>query len=169
VKWSVSRGSATEAHILFRLLRNNVDIIFTSPPYLDAQTYAKDNWLRHWLLGYDHRTLHASYLETGSTSKYEAQMVTALSIMFKMLRPGGHLICIAGDVRVRNKTPGVYETGRRLAELAALPKVGFTIEAEEIQHVASLKRYYHALSDTNGHSNKDLLERVFIASKGIAL
>jgi DNA modification methylase len=158
-----------DAHLLFRMLRNKIDIILTSPPYLNAQTYSKDNWLRQWLLGYDHRALHTAYLETGSVPRYEAQMLTALSIMFRMLRPGGRLICVAGDVRLRNNTPGVYKTGRRLAELAALPAVGFNVEEEETHRVASLKRYYHALNDTNGHSSRDLIERVFVASKGVDL
>jgi hypothetical protein len=169
VRWSVSRGCVMDAHLLFRMLRNKIDIILTSPPYLNAQTYSKDNWLRQWLLGYDHRALHTAYLETGSVPRYEAQMLTALSIMFRMLRPGGRLICVAGDVRLRNNTPGVYKTGRRLAELAALPAVGFNVEEEETHRVASLKRYYHALNDTNGHSSRDLIERVFVASKGVDL
>src|ERR1035441_2624971 len=83
VRWSISRGCATTAHTLFRNLRRKIDIILTSPPYLNAQTYSKDNWLRQWFLGYDHRILHPEYLETASVSKYEGRMVIALSTMFQ--------------------------------------------------------------------------------------
>ena len=53
----VRRGSALFCSSIFPELINNVDLIITSPPYLNAQTYAKDNWLRLWLLGYNYKEL----------------------------------------------------------------------------------------------------------------
>ncbi len=40
-----------------KMPNNYVDMILTSPPYFDVQTYAWANWLRLWFLGFDHRKI----------------------------------------------------------------------------------------------------------------
>ncbi len=105
VHYWVRCGSALRCGRLFPRIRGKVDIILTSPPYLNAQTYAKDNWLRLWLLRYDHRSLQRDYIETGSVRMYERLMTRVLQQLSRMLRRGGLLICVAGDVRLRREQP----------------------------------------------------------------
>jgi hypothetical protein len=163
VRWAVKRGDAGDCLDLLPDLVGQVDIIITSPPYLDAQTYAKDNWLRHWLLGYDNALLRKAYLQTGSVDRYETTMSLVFRNLRESLKRDGLLICIAGDVRVGGPDREMYHTGRRLARLAAAG--GFVIEQREVHRVPSLRRYYHALSATNGHIARALIERVFVARK----
>jgi len=68
VQSAVRLGSALEATSLFPSYVGTVDIILTSPPYLNSQTYAKDAWLRHWFLGFNYRDLLCDYIETGKCS-----------------------------------------------------------------------------------------------------
>jgi DNA modification methylase len=169
VKGAVRRGCATEASNVFPCLVGKVDVVLTSPPYLNAQTYAKDNWLRHWLLGFDRKAIQSLYIETGSVSLYKERMKAVLKEISLMLRPDGILICIAGDVRLRGRSShesNVFCTGSELAKIAH-KDVGFEIEKRGGHAVKSSSRYFHSLSDSNGHAKRGLVERYFIARKPI--
>lgn len=168
VKCEVRLGSALNCSEIYPKLIGKVDLILTSPPYLNAQTYAKDNWLRLWVLGFDYRELHHDYIETGSETRYISYMNDVVIELFRMLKPNGVLICIAGDVRrlVRKngtKQERVFKTGVSLAELCQ--QVGFDIEQQVRHIVPNSSRYLHALSKSNGHSKRNCVERVFIARK----
>jgi SAM-dependent methyltransferase len=167
---AVRRGSALDCGMIFPTLVGKVDLVLTSPPYLNAQTYAKDNWLRLWLLGYDYRTLQQDYIETGSVHRYEEYMAKVFKELYRMLKPGGRLICVAGDVRLHSNKAGHdgtgnFKTGTFLAQLCKSKEIGLELEKYEVHEVPSKNRYFHALSGSNGHSKRDLLERVFVAVK----
>ncbi len=171
VPWSVRRASALAASTAFPELVEKVDIVITSPPYLNAQTYAKDNWLRLWLLGYDYKAVRHEYLATDSVRRYVDAMAIVFMEINRLLKPGGLLICIAGDValdrnRQSDNTKVVFRTGDILAELSESSRVGFKVIRRMEHTVSSHSRYLHSLSRTNGHTRRDLTERVFIAKKG---
>lgn len=170
VEGEVKRGSAIETNLIFPHLRNKVDIILTSPPYLNTQTYNKDNWLRIWVLGLDHKELSKQYIQTGSIQKYEKAMKPVITQFLKMLKSGGLLICIAGNVRLRRKHKSgtnfeIFKTGHFLANLCCNTGSGFHLEELSEHCVPSNSRYLHALNKSNGHSKQDLIETVFIARK----
>lgn len=166
---SVRLGSALRLQEVYPDLVGGVDVLLTSPPYLNAQTYAKDNWLRLWLLGFEYRTIQHDYIETGSVAKYSSTMTAVFEQVHAMLRPGGLLICIAGDVRIRGKSLAseapVLRTGDMLAGLCSTLGGRFTLEMADQQSIPSWARYFHSLSGTNGHSASPLVERVFAARK----
>lgn len=162
----VHQGSALDVATTFPNLKGKVDFVLTSPPYLSAQTYAKDNWLRLWFLGHDYRTLRPSYIETGSVEKYEQTMHNWLVSTADMMRPGGRLVVVAGDVRRRgsqDKERPPYKTGVALRRIAM--KTGSYKLVEHHRHVVPThSRNYHSLSNNNGHK-RDLVERVFVAER----
>jgi hypothetical protein len=159
-------GSALELSELFPGLVGQVDVVLTSPPYLNAQTYAKDNWLRLWYLGHEYRNIHARAIQTGSIRRYSETMKRVLEQIYLMLRPNGLLICIAGDVRLRVKEgERTFETGTHLAQLCCTSNLGFQISHSSDDEVSRTSRYLHALSQSNGHRKRALVERTFVAHK----
>lgn len=166
VPWEVKTGSATDSSKLFPNLVGRVDTILTSPPYFNAQTYAKDNWLRLWLLGYDYKSLQAGYIQTGSLERYRRLMGCVLQEFSAMLRPGGRLICVAGDVTLRTGNRRIeVQTGTILAELCEQTCAALRLETQ-LEHVVSAhRRYLYPLSRSNAHSKRNLTERVFVARK----
>jgi len=170
VKGHVVQGSASDVYSLLPRLRGKVDVILTSPPYLNAQTYAKDNWLRLWLLGYDHKQIRGRYIQTGSISAYREHMSKIFFELARMLRPGGVLICIAGDVRRKMarspRTVRSFRTGELLSSmLRGNANIGLRVCNIFAHTVPSGFRYFNALSDSNGHRKARIVERVFIARK----
>ena len=74
-----------------------VDLIVTSPPFLDVVQYAQDNWLRNWFAG-----LEAATMEISAHRSIEAwtQMVRdCFNAFARILRPGGHVAFEVGEVR----------------------------------------------------------------------
>lgn len=108
---------------------------------------------------------------SGEHALYEKYMAEVFTELYKLVKPGGKLICIAGDVRRRSTKSGgedsCFETGTVLADLCQLGGKGFVVEEYSEQIVPSKTRYLHALNKTNGHRSCSLTERVFVASKPI--
>lgn len=169
VEARVNRVPAARIREEFSDKLNSVDLILTSPPYMAAQTYPKDNWLRLWLLGYNYKSLRNQYIQTESVERYRKEIRTAFQSAVDLLKPGGVLICVAGDVNVRYGdseyiSEGVLNTSQLIAEV--LQQCNLEIAEVLTQRVRSHRRYYHALNDVDGHSDDDIIERVVVARKG---
>jgi site-specific DNA-methyltransferase (adenine-specific) len=167
VQSRVVRGQAQHTATLFPHLRNRVDCILTSPPYLASHTYAKDNWLRHWMLGYDYHDIGPEYLQTGSLRKYTDQLRLILPNLIDLLRPGGTLICIVGHGRTGSQASPFNTADMRslFKNLLTDPPLRLTLDLVRKQQVPSQKRYYHSLSTTTGHDSEPRNEYIFVAKK----
>lgn len=136
-----------------------VDLVVTSPPYLNAQTYAKDAWLRLWLLDRDYRDLRPRFIETRSVVKYRERMSPCLKEMLRVLKPGGHAFLVAGDATTReNAQPVVARTAEILADVAeGLSEGAFKFKVIEIidDYVLSHSRYLFPVH-RNGASGASL-------------
>jgi len=170
VPYEVVQGNATTCATDLANLTGKIDVILTSPPYLNAQTYAKDNWLRLWLLGYDYKSLRSHYIQTGSIEKYKTYMTNVFRQLSHLLKTSGVVICIAGTVTKTSRSKGkpikhAFNTGDFLAKLVTNNDFGLKLFKYDEHLVPSSLRYYHSLTKTNGHKPKDLVETVFIAKK----
>jgi hypothetical protein len=78
----------------------SVQLVVTSPPFLDIVQYAEDNWLRSWFAGIDvaavaiarHRT------EVG----WQNMVRDTLSELARVVQPGGQVAVEVGEVRSGN-------------------------------------------------------------------
>lgn len=75
----------------------SVDLVVTSPPFLDIVQYAADNWLRCWFAGIDPATV-AITMHKGEADWTEMVRRT-LTEMSRVLRPAGHVAFEVGEVR----------------------------------------------------------------------
>jgi hypothetical protein len=168
----VVKGSAMNAADLLPMLKGAVDIVLTSPPYLAAQTYAKDNWLRLWFLGYDYKDIHPNYIETQSVETYCSQLTEAFRAIGRLMKPHGYLLCVAGNVRRRRKRAGLVTVDRvctatLMAKVLASPEVGMELEGRIEERVPGIQRYFNALSASNGHTVHDLDETTLVVRKAV--
>jgi hypothetical protein len=87
-------GSAAETPAI---PASSVDLVVTSPPFLDVVDYAGDNWLRCWFCGIDPSgvtlTMHRK------VEDWREAMSAVLLELARVLRPGGHVAFEVGEVR----------------------------------------------------------------------
>ena len=75
----------------------SVDLIVTSPPFLDVVDYPADNWLRCWFAGIAAETVPIS-LHRG-LADWERFVARCFAEFARVLRPGGVIAFEVGDVR----------------------------------------------------------------------
>lgn len=79
-----------------------VDLVFTSPPYLNVLTTAWDNWLRLWFLGHDYRHIEKRLTQTSSLGTYLRHMRDFLAEFYRVLKPNRACILVLGDIVPKN-------------------------------------------------------------------
>lgn len=73
------------------------NVIITSPPYMDRLSYARDNRLRLWFLGYpDHNKLERKYNLAGAT--FFSHFDQFLNNAKRILKPKGKIVLVLGGL-----------------------------------------------------------------------
>jgi hypothetical protein len=167
---------AEQAHTLKPFMRTEfVDLIITSPPYLNVQTYAKDSWLRFWLLKQEHKELRKKFIETGSPKLYLEKMKPCLVSMLRILKPLHYAVIVAGDAPyIRGGKKRYFRTATRLGKLGrGLNEGGYTFRVVETirDSIPSYARYYSAVHKDGKKNNGDdgrkgvRVERILVLRK----
>lgn len=102
-----------------QLADQSVQLVITSPPFLDVVQYASDNWLRCWFCGIDAKAVPMTMART--VEAWQQSMDEAFVELFRVVRSGGYVAFEVGEVR----------KGKVRLEEAALPvarKAGFVPE-----------------------------------------
>jgi hypothetical protein len=76
---------------------NSIDLVVTSPPFLDVVDYQSDNWLRCWFNGIDAQDVTIWQLK--KPAEWQAAMTRTLVELKRVLKPGGHVAFEVGEVR----------------------------------------------------------------------
>jgi len=114
----------------------NVDLIVTSPPYLQVVNYGTANWIRLWLMGLDEvgresgtgrKRLNEALDHRHTYASYRQFLCRMLQSVRRVLRPHGVAVFVIGDVADPGKDPLPLaakiwqdvgsETGLKLIEL----------------------------------------------------
>lgn len=119
VKGYVYRTNA--AHL--EIQDKSVNLILTSPPYFNKQTYAWDNWLRLWFLGFDYHVINKILFSSQSKQKFIRFMTDCLKEMYRVLKDNSACFIVVGDVKLNHE---VINTAKLLARIAE--RIGFSTE-----------------------------------------
>ena len=79
------------------LAEASVDLVVTSPPFLDIVQYAGDNWLRSWFACIDPAGVAIAHHR--GEAGWEAMVRGVLRELARVVRPGGHVAFEVGEVR----------------------------------------------------------------------
>jgi hypothetical protein len=124
-----------------------VEIVVTSPPFLDVIDYRADNWLRCWFAGIDPSDVEVS---TFSRLDQWTEMVNATLIeQRRLLRPGGHVCFEVGEVR--SGTVRLEEMVLEASEGTGLSPVCVVINSQEFTKTSHLWGVDNASRGTNSH------------------
>ncbi len=75
----------------------SLDLVVTSPPFLDVVNYAADNWLRCWFCGIDPAAVEITIAKRYDT--WQQAMSEVFAELFRVLRPGKFVAFEVGEVR----------------------------------------------------------------------
>lgn len=91
---------------------NSVNLVITSPPYLNIVNYTKSNWLKLWLLGYERETLKEKIRlsDTLKFDQYISFIKDYLNAIYSKLKNKAKVCLIVGDVFETNLIETVWKT-----------------------------------------------------------
>lgn len=76
---------------------NTVNLVVTSPPFLDVVDYHQDNWLRCWFNGIDTGGVNIWHLS--NPGAWQEKMTALFKELKRILVPGGYVAFEVGEVR----------------------------------------------------------------------
>ena len=112
----------------------SVDLIITSPPFLNIINYIDDNWLRFWFLGIDREELRKKIVQTSNLEEYKQFIKDSMKEMNRVLKKGKYCIIEVGDVKHNSKKLYLDHVIVSLAE-----EIGFKIEKIMINYMQAPK------------------------------
>ena len=80
-------------------LAGQVQLVVTSPPFLDVVQYAQDNWLRCWFNGIDAGGIYSKITMSRNLEQWSSIMEGVLLQLHGILKPGGWVAFEVGEVR----------------------------------------------------------------------
>ena len=106
------RISAGLAKRMDHIADESVQLVITSPPFLNVVNYRQDNWLRCWFAGIDPQAIPKL---TSSSNQWTAGMTEAMREMRRVVKYGGHIAIEVGEVKKGqiNMEELVVEAGSR--------------------------------------------------------
>jgi DNA methylase len=75
----------------------SVQLVVTSPPFLDIVQYADDNWLRSWFAGID--LANVAIVQHRTETGWRQMVRDTLTELARIVQPGGHVAFEIGEVR----------------------------------------------------------------------
>ena len=75
----------------------SVDLVVTSPPFLDVVNYAGDNWLRCWFCDIDPAQVKLTVVK--KLDDWRQEMTAVFRELARVVRRGGHVAFEVGEVR----------------------------------------------------------------------
>ncbi len=89
--------AVADATRLHHLNDDAVDLVVTSPPFLDIVNYRGDNWLRNWFAGVEtHNISFAQFHDPRDWAKMTRAVFVELA---RVTRPGGYVCYEVGELR----------------------------------------------------------------------
>jgi hypothetical protein len=90
------RISAGLAKRMDHIADESVQLVITSPPFLNVVNYRQDNWLRCWFAGIDPQAIPKL---TSSSNQWTAGITEAMQKMRRVVKNGGHIAIEVGEVK----------------------------------------------------------------------
>jgi len=126
-----------------------VDLIVTSPPFLNKVDYILDNWLEMWFLRMEPDEMEGSVVQTSEMAEWQEFILGSLREMRRVLRPGGTCVVEVGDVLHNSDEVNLDEVIVELAADADLSVQAVMVQVQEFTKLAHCFRVRNNEKGTN--------------------
>lgn len=107
---------------------NSVNLIVTSPPFLDKVDYLADNWLEFWFAGINQDHFADNLIMCSDVAEWEKFISDVLTEMLRVLQPKGHAIIEVGEVETAKGTLYLDEIVADVAARVENPTKRFSVK-----------------------------------------
>ncbi len=135
---------------------SSVDLVVTSPPFLNKADYITDNWLEFWFCGIDAAPFAADLLVTPDLDVWRRFISDSFREIYRVLKPGCRAVVEVGEVEMGGRLVHLDEELLDIA--AALCRRGIRLVPERIYihsqrftKLANCFRVDNNLKGTNTH------------------
>lgn len=87
-----------DASSLREVANNSIDLIITSPPFLNKADYLQDNWLELWFCGIDPEPFRSKLVMTSRLDSWIEFIKSSMRQMHRVLKPGAFAAIEVGEV-----------------------------------------------------------------------
>ncbi|HEY9068889.1 MAG TPA: DNA methyltransferase [Candidatus Ozemobacteraceae bacterium] len=82
---------------------SSIDLIVTSPPFLNTVDYVQDTWLETWFCGIDSQKLEKSVVQTPDLEEWMQFISDTLAELHRVVKKGGLVAMEVGEVRYQGE------------------------------------------------------------------
>ncbi|MCL9812515.1 DNA methyltransferase [Natranaeroarchaeum aerophilus] len=165
----ITRGDSR--NLLNSFEKESVDLIVTSPPYMQTLDYTWNNWIRLWWLNEDRKSERNKLDITEDTDKYRRFMRECLHSMYDVLAPDSVAVLIVGDVqknlasgkRTLNTAAIIAEEARNRTDFDVHGIISDAYDLDSRAYVVFNRLKYDHEED---RKEKDAIDRCLILTKG---
>lgn len=149
-----------DARNLSTIQENSIDLVITSPPFLDKVDYRKDNWIRHWFLD-----IPPSELENitilSSLENWIQFMKEVISSLYRVVKPGGHIVIEVGEVQKGNDVIHLDEWIVQIGEEVGFEWVQTHIQTQKFTKLSNCWKVFNNEKGTNSNRCVTLYKNSF--------
>jgi hypothetical protein len=96
---SKAKFLSDDARFTSRIRSNSVQLVVTSPPFLDIVNYAEDNWLRCWFNNIDAAEVARNITITKKLDEWEKVMEKVFIELYRITKQSGYVAFEVGEIR----------------------------------------------------------------------
>ena len=78
---------------------NSVNLVVTSPPFLDIINYVDDNWLRCWFNNISTKEMREKIICSKTIDEWSIFMKKTLKQLYRVVKKGGWVVFEVGEIR----------------------------------------------------------------------
>ena len=141
--------------------KDSVNLVVTSPPYVDLVTYGEVTWIMQWFLGEDYRVYDKKTKDVGSCSgveeSYFSLMKKTLELMYELLKDNSVCVFVVGGSRSKVDKLGVFDIPMKFIKVGR--EVGFNIDELYTREFRSSVRsiFKKEIRESKGINYQDVL------------
>lgn len=137
--WKISENSkfySEDARTTKMIPSNSVDLVVTSPPFLDIVQYEQDNWLRCWFNNIDVNEISKKIEVTGTLDKWKQFIEAVLQELFRVVKEIGFVAFEVGEVK--NGRIKLDEVVAEIAHSIGFNVLGIIINRQEFTKTSNI-------------------------------
>lgn len=125
---SANRINCSDSRSLGGMPSDSVNLVVTSPPFLDKVDYLSDNWLEFWFAGISPKSFKKDVIMSSSLEDWKDFIRSTLKELLRVTKKRGVCVMEVGEVEHEGEILNLDEEVAKLAREVSVPGKCFVVE-----------------------------------------